>query len=414
MKIKLDYTNMVLDIKNIREKIESAKVSISEKKSKGLMDFMLLPHNQGNVVEEILDYKEKMKGKIENIVILGIGGSAFGTYVLHNALNHPYHNEFKTPKLYIADNIDPERLFHILERVDINKTLFNVITKSGETIETISQFMIIKNLLGGKAKELIVITTDEESGSLIKVAKNEGFKTFFVPKGVGGRFSVLTPVGLLPAAFLGLDIKEILRGASQACEDTAITFAAMQYMSLLDNKNIFVMMPYVDRLKLVPDWYSQLFSESLSKEIDNDGNIVNTGFNVAKALGATDQHSQLQLYIEGPKDKIIIFLDVDEYHEEMIIPKNYENIDSLKILGGVPHSKLIKLSKKATEASLTEVGQMNMTLTLPKITEFTIGQLLYMLEYSCAFLGELMNINAFNQPGVEHGKKLIYKYLSKI
>ena len=430
MQIKFNYNNMLKefsgehgfsrsDFLGINEKIESAKSSIQKKKSQGLMGFMFLPFNQDDVIEEILNYKEEMKNKIENIVILGIGGSALGTYVLHNALNHPYHNELefekrRAPKLYIADNIDPERLYYIINTINIEKTLFNVVTKSGETIETLSQFMIIKKLLGKKAKERIVITTDSENGSLIKIAKTEGFKTFFIPKGVCGRFSILTPVALLPAAFLGIDIKEILKGAAMVDEDLAVMFAVLKYIAILKGKNISVVMPYADRLRYVSDWYSQLFSESLSKKFDNNQNIVNTGLTTLKALGVTDQHSQLQLYIEGPFDKVIVFLDVEEYLKETINPKNYENIPSFNALSEIPHSKLIKLEKKATEASLTKASRINMSITLPKVNEFTIGQLLYMLELSCAFLGELMNINAFNQPGVEDGKQLTLEFLKSV
>jgi glucose-6-phosphate isomerase len=352
---------------------------------------------------------------------------------VQQALNHPYYNELPRekrggfPKLYIADNVDPERLLYLFETIDITKSLFNVISKSGSTSETMSQFMIIKELLESKlgkeaAKKRIVCTTDASSGNLIKIAKEEGYKTFTIPSGVGGRFSELTPVGLLPAAFCGIDIAGLLEGAAQMdklCAEDDINknachmFALLHYIGMNRGKNITVMMPYADSLKYISDWFAQLWAESLGKQYDLDGKVVNAGQTPVKALGVTDQHSQVQLYAEGPFDKIIVFLGVDEYRETVTIPRLYADMPSLGFLGGVTHNQLIQTEQAATEYALTKAGRMNMTLTLPKVTAQTVGQLLYFFEVATAFAGELLNINAFDQPGVEGGKDATYAYFGR-
>jgi glucose-6-phosphate isomerase len=234
---------------------------------------------------------------------------------------------------------------------------------------------------------------------------------------VGGRFSELTPVGLLPAAFCGVDIAGLLNGAAQMDEmcktedinaNPAYMFAALHYIGMMQGKNMSVMMPYADSLRLVSDWYAQLWAESLGKKFDADGAVVNVGQTPIKTLGVTDQHSQVQLYAEGPFDKILVFLGVDSYRETITIPKSYTDMPSLGFLGGVTHNRLIQTEQFATEYAITKAGRPNMTLTLPKVCAATVGQLLYFFEVATAFAGELLNINAFDQPGVEEGKDATY------
>ena len=286
--------------------------------------------------------------------------------------------------------------------------------------------MIIKQMLeeklGKKASEHIVCTTDKENGNLVKIAKEENYKTFIIPAGVGGRFSELTPVGLLPAAFCGIDIKEMLKGAAvmdEMCKNEdiyknpAYMYAVLNYLTMKNGQNISVMMPYADSLKFISDWYAQLWAESLGKKYDNDGKEVYVGSTPVKALGATDQHSQVQLYAEGPFDKIITFIGVDKFKKSITIPKIYEDMPSLAFLGGVTQDDLIKTEQIATEYALLKAGKPNMTITLPEVDENTLGQLLYFFEVATAFTGELLNINAFDQPGVEEGKNATYAYFGR-
>jgi glucose-6-phosphate isomerase len=444
MKIKMDFNNMMSDfvgsngisqddILSISQKIESAKSALVTKRANGGMDWRDLPYNQEDVVNDILDYVNTVKDDFDAFVVLGIGGSALGPMAVQQAINHPFYNELSRekrgnfPKLYIADNVDPEKLVYLFDTIDITKCLFNCVSKSGSTSETMSQFMIIKNMLEEKlgkeeAKKHIVCTTDIKNGNLTKIADDEGYKKFIVPSGVGGRFSQLTPVGLLPAAFCGIDIKELLAGAAymdkQCKEDDiyknpAFIYAILNYLGMKSGKNISVMMPYADSLKFISDWYCQLWAESLGKKYDINGNIINIGQTPVKALGATDQHSQVQLYMEGPSDKMIVFVGVDKYKETLTIPKIYSDIPSLGFLGGVTQNELIQVEQMATEYALLQAGKMNMTITLPQVNEFTIGQILYLFEVATAFAGELMDINAFDQPGVEEGKNATYAMFNR-
>lgn len=438
-KLKLDFNNMMkafvgeygvsdAEISSLSGKISKAHKAMKEKRQNGKMDWRDLPNNQKNVVSDIKKYVDSVKDDIDAFVVLGIGGSALGPICVQQAINHPYYNELSKeqrggfPKLYVADNVDPERLAYLFEVIDPSKALFNCVSKSGSTSETMSQFMIIKEILEEKlgreeASKHIVCTTDASKGNLIKIANEDGYKTFIIPSGVGGRFSELTPVGLLPAAMCGIDIELMLDGAAymdelseneNIFENQAYMFAVLSYISLKQGKNISVMMPYADSLKYVSDWFAQLWAESLGKKTDNDGNIVYAGQTPVKALGVTDQHSQVQLYTEGPFDKIIVIIGVDKFRKTMTIPKIYEDIPSLGFLGGVTQNKLIATEQMATEYALLKSGKSNMTITLPEVNEFTLGELLYMFEVATAFAGELLNINAFDQPGVEEGKNATY------
>ena len=325
MKIRFDYNNMMKeyvgdegisqsDLTKIRPIIQKAYDSVQNNRGKGMTQWMDLPYSQAEVVDEIMSFAKSVRKKFDNFVVLGIGGSALGPMAVFQALCHLRHNELpkskrKAPKFYVEDNVDPERMTALLDVLKLEKTMFNVITKSGSTSETMSQHLIIMDLLkkafGDKAKEHIVATTSQDKGNLIKIAKQEGLKTFYIPDGVGGRFSELCPVGLLPAAVLGINIKELLRGAAsmdRRCKvknykrNPALMAAALQYICINKGKNISVMMPYADSLKLMADWYCQLWGESLGKAVDLDGNTVYVGQTPVKALGVTDQHSQVQLY----------------------------------------------------------------------------------------------------------------------
>lgn len=412
----------------LQPKIDLAKKAMITKRAEGKMDWRDLPHNQKAVVADILAYANSVKDQFDAFVVLGIGGSALGPIALQQAINNPYYNELPRekrggwPKFYVADNVDPERLVYLFETIDPKKTLFNVTSKSGGTSETMSQFMIIKELLekelgAEEASRHIVVTTDAVKGNLRPICEKEHYKSFVIPAGVGGRYSELCPVGLLPAAMTGIDIEELLAGAAymdKLCQnpDTytniGYMYGLLSYAAYKKGANIHVLMPYADSLKYMSDWFAQLWAESLGKKFDLDGKIVNEGQTPVKAVGVTDQHSQIQLYAEGPFDKMVVLLGVDRYRESITIPKIYGDVPSLGFLGGVSQNDLIQTEQMATSYALMRAGKMNMTLTLPEVNEFTVGELLYMLEVATAFAGELMHINAFDQPGVEAGKNATY------
>lgn len=444
MKITMDFNNMMSEvigdeqgiskasIDQLSDRLKEAAQAMKDKRKAGKMDFRDLPYNQKDIVKDLIDTANKIKDRFDAFVVLGIGGSALGPIAVQQALNHMHYNELSKedrggyPRLYVVDNVDPERMDALFDVIDIEKTAFNVITKSGSTSETMSQFLIIQDMLktklGDKYQDHIIATTDAENGNLIKIAKQEGFKTFFIPRGVGGRFSELTPVGLLPAAVCGIDIEELLAGAAYAdelssvdnvYENMAYMAATLQYLAMKAGKNISVMMPYADSLKYMADWYAQLWAESLGKRYDLEGKEVFVGQTPVKALGVTDQHSQVQLYTEGPFDKVVTFLGVGEYRKTIEIARGYEDIPAVSFLGGHTLNELIHAEQAATEYALLKAKRLNRTITLPVVNAFTIGQLLYLLEVETAFAGDLLNIDAFDQPGVEEGKNATYALLGR-
>ena len=443
MKVRVDYNNMMAEFVGAKEgftvkefdaikgEINSAYDKVQANRGSGMMGWTELPYNQKEVVADILATAKDIKKSCDNFVVLGIGGSALGPIAVFQALCHLRHNELpkskrKAPKLYVEDNVDPERMQALLDVIDVNKTVFNVITKSGSTSETMSQYLIIydilKKALGDKAKDHIIATTSSNKGNLIKIAKEEGFKTLYIPDGVGGRFSEMCPVGLLAAAVVGIDIKAMLEGAAymdKLCKakdykkNPGMILAVLQYLAMKKGKNISVMMPYADSLKYMADWYCQLWGESLGKALDLDGNIVNVGQTPVKALGVTDQHSQVQLYREGPFDKVITILAVDNYRTTVEIAKGCDNIPDVNFLCGHTMNELIQAERSATEYALTQAEKLNHTIYLPEVNAFTIGQLLFLFEMKTAFCGELMNINTYDQPGVEGGKNATYALLGR-
>ena len=441
-KLKFDYNNMMASYigengfteKDLAEMNAPAKAAfnfVSENRGKGWMGWTELPYNQKEIVEDILKTAKDVRKNFDNFVVLGIGGSALGPIAVYQALCHLHHNELpkkvrKSPKFYVEDNVDPERMKALLDVINAEETVFNVITKSGATSETMTQYLIVydilKKRLGDSAKDHIIATTSENTGNLIKLARSEGFKTFYIPDGVGGRFSELCPVGLLPAAVLGIDIGEMLAGAAyidRICstdkfhKNPALVNAALQVIAMRKGKNISVMMPYADGLKYFADWYCQIWAESLGKEVDLNGNVVNAGQTPVKSLGVTDQHSQVQLYTEGPYDKVVTFLAVNKYRKETAIPEGCEDIPDVHFLCGHTMNELIDAERKATEYALTVKKRMNHTIIIPEINAFTIGELIFYFEMQTAFEGEFLNINTYNQPGVENGKNAAYALLGR-
>lgn len=391
----------------------------------GMTAWADLPYNQDKIVGDILECAADVRKNFDNFVVLGIGGSALGPIAVFTALCHFRHNDLADEKrglkFFVEDNVDPERMLALLDVVDVKRTVFNVITKSGATSETMSQYLIISDILkkavGKDWNKHIIATTSESKGNLIKLAKKEGFKTFYIPDGVGGRFSELCPVGLLPAAVLGIDVKGLLSGAAamdkrcasgEISENPALAAAMLQYIAMKKGKNITVMMPYADSLKYMADWYCQLWGESLGKAVDLDGNVVHAGQTPVKSLGVTDQHSQVQLYTEGPFDKVVTFIGVERFRGDVTIADGAEEFPDVNFLCGHTLGELINTERVATEYALTRSGHMNNTVMLPEISAESVGELLMFFQLQTAYCGALLNIDTFNQPGVEEGKNATY------
>ena len=444
--IKLDYRsvdsniigsehglNIQEEFENHRETIVNIIADLNQRKDKPgqWLQWMNLGYNE-ETVWYVKEYASMVEGRFENILVLGIGGSALGGKAMTEALLRPYWN-FLTPeqrnnypRIFFLDNIDPDEISGLLDVLDLKKTLVNVITKSGSTAETMSQYMIVKarmeQELGDDYRKNIVATTDKETGVLRQLADQEGYKTFVVPDDVGGRFSVFSAVGLLPMALVGIDIDEIIQGIKDmdlALKNTDINNniaaqnALIHYlMDTKKGKNISVMMPYSSRLRYIPDWYTQLIAESLGKEFDRAGEKVFAGITPLKAIGATDQHSQIQLYNEGPNNKIINFIRVGEFDTTLEIPKIFE-YTGIGYLGGKTINDLINAEADSTKVALADYSRPTVTITLPQINSYYLAQLLYMLEVQTAIAGELYNINTFEQPGVEQAKNYTYALMGR-
>jgi len=442
-RILLDYGNMLATrlggrgIANDRLAAFAARfadvhAAVQHRRTAGEIPFFDLPH-QRELIDRIREFADGVGQAFDTFIVLGIGGSALGASALAQALLPPHWNELSDearewyPRLYVLDNVDPTTIAPLLARLDLRRTLVNVVSKSGATAETMAQFLIVRermvDVLDDAWRRHFIFTTDPAAGVLRRLAADEGVPALPVPPGVGGRFSVLSAVGLLPAAMVGIDVDALLYGAAamtercgtdQLTDNPAGLFAVLQYLAHTDvAAPIHVMMPYSDRLYGMADWFRQLWAESLGKRRDRNGNDVFRGPTPIKALGATDQHSQVQLYMEGPFDKTITLLTARTRSIDLTIPPAYASIAELAYLGGHSMGKLLDAERRATTSALARSGRMNMTIELPAIDAVALGQLFMMLQIATVLAGELYDVNALDQPGVELGKELTYALMGR-
>ena len=419
--MKIDFNNMLdtavgehgitmAEVEEAAKKVPAVHAAMNAKKDQ--MAWRALPYNQDRIAKDITEKGQWINDHFENFVVLGIGGSALGSKALFTGTKQRGGCRF-----YVVDNVDPDGISALFDIIDPAETCFHVITKSGNTVETMSQFMVIlgmlKNVIGDDFMTNIVLTTDKETGILKKIADAYNMNPYIVPDGVGGRFSVLCPVGLVSAAVLGLDLQMLFEGAKKAdeqCtkadlyENPAYMYALLQTVAMKKGANISVMMPYADGLANMAEWYAQLWAESLGTEVDLDGKVVHAGQTPVRALGVTDQHSQIQLYTEGPFDKVITFVGVENFDTTITIPKPPIDMMDASYLEGQTLNKLIASELKATEYAVTQAGKMNMMITLDYLEPVQLAEFFFFLEMATAAAGEFLGINAFDQPGVEAGK----------
>jgi len=389
-----------------------------------------------DIRDAVKDMVADVKPDCDTLVVLGIGGSALGNIALQTALN-PYmynidDNQRSGPRLFVLDNVDPAQLASFFDWLGdgLDRTIFNVISKSGQTAETAAQFLYVRKLLSDKlgqkaCKRRIIATTDQKQGTLRTIVDKEGYRSLIVPDGVGGRFSVLSAVGLFSAAMCGIDIDALLAGAADmdakaSCENfkknpAAINAAINHHFYTRDTrgKKNSVIMPYCYALKDMADWYRQLWAESLGKSIDLDGKKVFIGPTPIRALGATDQHSQIQLYREGPNDKLFTFLQVREFDREIKTGPAPKCASDLDFLANMKMSTLLNNEKRATEYALLQDRRPCLTILFDKVNAYTVGQFICLFEVSTSFAGALFNINPYNQPAVELGKEATFALMHK-
>jgi glucose-6-phosphate isomerase len=440
MTVRIDYTNMMGDVIDggiaprdwgeATNTFSQIHAGLLRRRDGGELGFLSLPGDSA-LHRQSLEIAEKAKGRVDDVVVLGIGGSALGPIALRTALLEPSWNALSTderggrPRLHVLDNVDPRSVGALLDRVQLARTMFVVTSKSGGTAETMAQYLVVRDRLeqavGSAAKERIVFVTDPAKGALRTLARTEGVAAVDIPPAVGGRFSVLTPVGVLPAALVGIDTQQLLDGAAAMAGQCAIEtlsknpaglFASLQYVA--DTKlgrHIHVLMPYSDQLRDIADWFVQLWAESLGKHrAPGDRGIGPTPL---AALGATDQHSQVQLFMEGPPDKTLTFISVAEPSRDLPIPSLHGDVPGLAYLGGHRLGELLSIEQRATAGALARRGRPNMTIHVDRVDAWHMGALFMLLEIATIYAGELYGVNPLDQPGVELGKQFTYAMLGR-
>ena len=418
----------------LAERFPAIREEIAARRRDGEYGFLALGR-QDEVVARIGAWAAEQRPRFRHVLILGIGGSALGARALLTALRPAAWNEWDVgrregfPTLTVLENVDPVTALATLDRLDPRHTLVNVISKSGGTAETLAQYLVVRQWLeqavgADGVRDHLIFTTDPEQGPLRAIARAEGITSFEVPPAVGGRFSVLTPVGLVPAALIGIPIAELLAGAQEAVDEAeaselernpAALWSGLQWHAQHSRAaNIHVLMPYSDRLHDVAEWFRQLWAESLGKRVDRVGNEVFRGPTPVAALGATDQHSQVQLFMEGPFDKTVTFVRVRDTVGMGEIPAatattrgaRGEGRDALAYLGGHTLGALLDAELMATREALRTAGRMSMTLELGTVNPRALGRLLMFFQCATGFAGCWYGVNPFDQPGVELGKRL--------
>lgn len=390
-----------------RQALDDAKRSILGDRTSGTQGWLGCPDDK-DLVSKIKKLAQEKK-KFKTCLVIGIGGSDLGA----RAVWHAMKDRANGMRLEFAGaTTDPDDLAATLSRLDLKSTLVNIISKSGDTVEPMSAFFVLRDMLikaVGKKRSAghIVATTDDASGSLRQLADEEGYATLPVPQNIGGRFSVLTAVGLFPLACAGVNISKMLSGAKRIrdefvsgspTQNDACRYAALHVHGDLHQKHpIHVLMPYSARLTLFAAWYRQLWAESLGK----DGK----GPTPVAAHGPADQHSQLQLYQDGPKDKIVTFIDVDSFASKLNVPNSAKKIPALSYLAGTSFQDIIHAERTATAQVLSQNGRPNGTLSIPRVDEASLGALFMHFQIATAVAGSLYGINAYDQPGVEASKQ---------
>jgi glucose-6-phosphate isomerase len=462
--IKFDFNNMfsvnlggkhgvddadILEIAPLAKKAHEHLTAVLNDKNSRInlsLEWTMLPLQDEKFIQELQKLGNEIAKKYENVISLGIGGSYLGLKAAQDALVEPYYNDFilksKRPRIYFeGNNLDPDTLSVLLKNLNPKKTFVIVISKSGETSETKAAFTVVENWLkkavGKNYGRQIIAITDPEGGSLRKRVALEqkkdplSFRSFPLMKGVGGRFSELN-MGLLHLAIIGVKIKEVLAGAKEMgdiCSQADYTKNPAYMYALLHTilykkkgKPIAIMMPFSETLKSSADWYVQLLAESLGKKygrkiqrlsngaeewLRDKDKVVNVGRTPIPCRGTNDLHSIQQNNTEGQNDKVITFIRVEKFRRDLKVPGKGD------ILSGKPFSELIKLAQEATEWALSRESRPNCAIIMPEVSAYYWGALLFFFEMATAFEGELLDINAFDQPGVEGYKNYMYYKLGK-
>jgi glucose-6-phosphate isomerase len=418
---------------DLAEAFARAHADVEARRESGEMGFFLLPYAD-ETRRQVQEVADSFGQWFESLVVVGIGGSSLGGRALTEALlgalwNHRSEEDREHyPRIWFLENADPDSTAELLDHLDLSRTLFNVVSKSGSTAETMAQFLVLEQAVRSRLGEdqvrgHFLFTTDPESGVLRALAREREVPALPVPPQVGGRFSVLSPVGLLPAAVTGVDLEALLSGAAEMearcrtsvlAENPAGILATLLHRAHVeDGRPIHVFMPYGDRLRALGLWFQQLWAESLGKALDREGGEVHTGPTPVAALGAVDQHSLLQLLMEGPQDKVVCFLRIRDRTEPLAIPASHPDEPALAYLGGHSLEALLDTEQRATAEALRLSGRPSLTLEVERLDARAMGGLFMLLEIATVHAGALYGVDPLDQPGVELGKRLTYGLLGR-
>lgn len=417
----------------LSERFQEIHREVERRREEGELGFYGLPYASESM-RQVQEVADSFGQWFEAVVVVGIGGSSLGARAVAEALRGSLWNERSEesrehfPRLYFLENADPDTTSELLAHLDLRRTLFNIVSKSGSTAETMAQFLVVEEALRAIMDEdqlrgHLLFTTDPETGILRAMAEERGIPALSVPPQVGGRFSVLSPVGLLPAAVVGADLEELLQGAAEMdarcrsgtlAENPAGLFATLLHTADVEaGRSVHVFMPYGDRMRAIGLWFQQLWGESLGKARDREGRIVNVGPTPVAALGAVDQHSLLQLLMEGPHDKAVAFVRVGRREAPMPIPSSHPEVAGLSYLGGHTLEALLETELRATAEALRRAGRPSLVLDVETLDERALGGLLMLLQISTVYAGALYGVDPLDQPGVELGKELTYGLLGR-
>ncbi|MCY3678888.1 MAG: glucose-6-phosphate isomerase [Gemmatimonadetes bacterium] len=418
---------------DLAARFRDAHAAVTARRRAGEMGFFALPADRDLTVRTGA-VAATVAPRFESLVVIGIGGSALGTAALRDALLPPAWNELDAasrggrPRLHLMDNPDPDSVAALLGRLNPARTCFNVVSKSGSTAETMAHLLVawtwVESSLGpGGPRERFVVTTSPGRGPLRKLAEDHGLLALDVPDAVGGRFSVLSPAALFPAAVTGIDTGAVLAGAAEAAarcstpellRNSAGVLATLLHVADTEmGCPVHVFMPYADRLRGLAYWIQQLWAESLGKAVDREGRPVESGPTPLPSFGAADQHSVLQLLMEGPRDKIVVFLGREVPERDVGIPERFAEEPALACLGGHTLFDLLDAERRATAEAMRREGRPNLTVMTERLDAHAVGSLLMLFQIAVVYAGELYGVNPLDQPGVELGKKLTFGLMGR-
>lgn len=432
-KVTLDYSKVLEfireeEISPFEEPVKLCHDRLHNKTGEGsdYLGWVDLPNNfNGDEFIKIKAAAERIREQSDVLIVVGIGGSYLGARAAIEMLNHSFYNELprekrKGPKVYFAGhNISSTYLMNLLDTIEGQDISINVISKSGTTTEPALAFRVLKEYMENKygkeeTSKRIYATTDKSKGALKISADEEGYETFIVPDDIGGRYSVLTPVGLLPMAVAGINIDEIMKGAEVASKDLSVDkleenpcyqYAALRNILYTKGKTTEVLASYEPNLFYIGEWFKQLFGESEGK----DGK----GILPASMNFSTDLHSMGQYIQDGERNLFETVLNVEKSKEEMIIKENKDNMDGLNYLSGKTLDFVNKKAMEGTLAAHIDGGVPNLIINVPEISPYYFGYLVYFFMKACGMSGYILGVNPFDQPGVEAYKSNMFRLLGK-